>query len=91
VIHLGPYTFDDIAYDAVGDVLYMSVGKPRPAFDSPPTPEGHIVRYDENYDVIGVTVVSAKWLLDSEGELKVTFPETPTVADALEIRAALTA
>lgn len=91
MIHLGPYTFDDVAYDAEGDVLYMSIGKPRDAFDSPPTPEGHIVRYDENYDVIGVTLVSAKWLLESEGELKVTFPETPATADTGEIRAALAA
>jgi uncharacterized protein YuzE len=91
VIHLGPYTFDDVAYDAEGDVLYMSIGQPRPAHDSPPTPEGHIVRYDDNNEVIGVTIVSAKWWLEKKGELKVTFPETPVVADTQEIRAALVA
>lgn len=91
MIHLGPYTFDDVVYDAEGDVLYMSIGKPRDAFDSPPTPEGHIVRYDEDYDLIGVTIVSAKWWLEKEGKIKVTFPDTPAVANTREIKAALAA
>lgn len=89
MIHLGPYTFDDVVYDPEGDVLYMSVGTPRPAHDSPPTVEGHIVRYDENYEVIGVTLVSAKWWLETAGELKVTLPGTSAIADSREIRAAL--
>ena len=91
MIHLGPYTFDDVVYDAAGDVLYMSIGEPRPAYDSPPTAEGHIVRYNENYEVVGVTIVGAKWWLEAKGELKVTLPETPAVADTREVRAALAA
>ncbi len=91
MIHLGPYTFDDVVYDAEGDVLYMSIGKPRPAYDSPETLEGHIVRYDENYRVIGVTIVSAKWWLETKGELRVTLRETPAVADTREVKAALAA
>jgi uncharacterized protein YuzE len=91
VIHLGPYIFDDVAYDAEGDVLYMSIGEPRPAHDSPPTPEGHVVRYDENDEVIGVTIVSAKWWLEEKGRVEVTLPDAPAVADTQELRAALTA
>lgn len=91
MIHLGPYAFDNVDYDAERDVLYLSIGKPRPAYDSPETPEGHGVRYDENYEVIGVTIVSAKRWLEKEGEIKVTFPETPAVADTSEVRAALAA
>jgi uncharacterized protein YuzE len=86
-----PYTFDHVAYDEEGDVLYMAIGKPRPAYDSPETPEGHIVRCDENYEVIGVTIVSAKWWLETKGELKVTLPETPAVGDTREVKAALAA
>ena len=37
MIHLGPYTFDHVVYDAEGDVLYLSIGEPRPAYDSPET------------------------------------------------------
>lgn len=91
MIHLGPYTFDHVVYDAEGDVLYLSIGEPRPAYDSPETPEGHGVRYDESYEVIGVTIVNAKWWLEKEGEIKVTFPQTPAVADTQEIEAALAA
>lgn len=91
MIHLGPYTLAHVVYDAEADVLYMAIDEPRPAHDSAETPEGHIVRYDENYSVIGVTVVSAKWWLEKEGEIKVTFPETPAVANTREVEAALAA
>jgi uncharacterized protein YuzE len=91
MIHLGPYAFDDVVYDAQGDVLYMSIGKPRPAADSPPSPEGHIIRFDENDELIGVTIVNAKWLLERDGELLVTFPERSAVADTRELEAALAA
>ena len=33
-VHIGPYEFDDVDYDAKSDVLYLSIGKPRPAADS---------------------------------------------------------
>jgi uncharacterized protein YuzE len=91
VIHLGPYALDHVVYYADGDVLYMAIDKPRPAFESLETPEGHIVRYDENHEVIGVTIVSAKRWLDKAGEIRVTFPETPAVADTREVEAALAA
>jgi uncharacterized protein YuzE len=91
MIHLGPYTFDHVVYDAEGDVLYMAIEKPRAAYDTPETPEGHGIRYDENYNVIGVTIVSAKWWLEKEGEIKVTFPDTPAIANTREVEAALAA
>lgn len=70
-------------------MLYMSIGEPRPAVDFPATPEGHIVRYDAHDEVIGVTIVNAKWLLERDGELLVTFPGRPAVADTSELEAAL--
>jgi uncharacterized protein YuzE len=91
LIHLGPYAFDHVVYDPEGDVLYMSIGKPRPAYDSPETPEGHGVRYDEKHEVIGVTIVSARRWLEKDGEIKVTFPEAAAVADRQEVEAALAA
>lgn len=91
MIHIGPYAFDDVDYDAESDVLYLSIGKPRPAYDAPETPEGHGVRYDEHEEVIGVTIVGAKQALERDGRITVTFPESPAVADTSEIKAALAA
>lgn len=91
MIHLGPYTLAHVVYDAEADVLYMAIDKAKPAYDSAETPEGHVVRYDEGYNVIGVTIISAKWWLEKEGEIKVTFPETPAVANTREVEAALAA
>ncbi len=91
MIHLGPYSLDHVVYDADGDVLYTAIEKPRPAYDCAETPEGHAIRFDENYEVIGVTIISARWWLEKEGELRVTFPDRPAVADSDEVRAALVA
>jgi uncharacterized protein YuzE len=91
LIHLGPYAFDHVDYDAEGDVLYMSIGEPRPAYDSPETPEGHGVRYDKGGQVIGVTIINAKRYLERDGDIKVTLPSAAAVADRREIEAALAA
>jgi uncharacterized protein YuzE len=90
-VHLGPYTFDHVSYDEGGDVLYMSIGEPQDAADSEETPEGHIVRYDGQEQIIGPTLVNAKWLLDRDGTLSVTFPQRSAVANANELQAALVA
>lgn len=73
-ITIGTVTFDCVAYDADDDVLYLSVGEPRDPADSYGTPEGHNVRYDENGEIIGLTLVSARWLLERDGEVRVTIP-----------------
>src|ERR1700684_2639388 len=73
-ITIGTIKFDHIDYDADGDVLYLSVGEPREAAESFGTVEGHNVRYDEVGHVIAITLVSAKWLLERDGEVRVTIP-----------------
>jgi len=88
-VHLGPYTFDHISYDADGDVLYLSIGQPRAAADAEETPEGHVVRYDDSDQVVGITLVNAKWLLDRNETLSVTFPPRPALADPAELHAAV--
>lgn len=90
-VHLGPYTFDHVSYDEDRDVLYLSIGEPREAADSEETPEGHVVRYDDREEIIGLTLVNAKWLLDRDGTLSITFPQRSAVADAGELHAALAA
>lgn len=73
-ITIGTVTFDHIEYDADGDVLYLSVGEPREPADSYGTPEGHNVRYAPDGRVIALTLVNPKWLLERDGELRVTIP-----------------
>jgi uncharacterized protein YuzE len=90
-VHIGPYEFDDIDYDAQSDVLYLSVGKPQPAADSEETPEGHIVRYDGQDRVIGVTIVGARNLLGQDGSVSLTLPRRSVTADRRELAAALAA
>jgi len=74
MITIGTLKFDHVDYDADGDVLYLSVGEPREAAESFGTVEGHNVRYDEIGQVIGLTLVNAKWILERDGEVRVTIP-----------------
>jgi uncharacterized protein YuzE len=62
-------------------VLYLSVGEPRVPAESFGTPAGHNVRYDETGAVIAITIVSAKWLLERDGELRLTIPSRVPAAD----------
>ncbi|MEJ7893158.1 MAG: DUF2283 domain-containing protein [Solirubrobacteraceae bacterium] len=73
-VRVGAYEFDHVDYDEVGDVLYLSSGPPRAAVKTYGTPEGHAVRLDEGDEVVGITFVNAKWLLEQEGRLAITVP-----------------
>lgn len=86
-ICMGSHEFDDVAYDAVGDVLYMHKGQPAPAAKTLATPEGHAVMLDEVGKIIGITVVNAKWLAERDGRITVTIPEEAAVSDRLETSA----
>jgi len=74
-IRIGRYEFDHVSYDSSGDVLYLHRGEPVPAADTFGTPEGHAVRFDADGDVIGITVVNAKWLVERDGQITITIPE----------------
>jgi uncharacterized protein YuzE len=87
-IHIGPLVFDHADYDAEGDVLYLHVGTPSEA-EGEETPEGHVVRFEPGTQrIVGLTVVNARWLLDRDGRLIVTVPET-VEASADELAPAL--
>jgi uncharacterized protein YuzE len=73
-VRIGLYEFDHVNYDARRDVLYLSVGRPREAADSLVTPEGHVLRYDDNNTIIGITLINAKWLSEQHGGLNVSLP-----------------
>lgn len=74
-VAIGDTVFDHVSYDRDADVLYLSVGEPRGAHHTFGTPEGHAVRYCADEEIIGITIVNARALLE-RGELSVTVPRT---------------
>ena len=71
-IRIGNVEFDHVVYEEEADVLYLSVGEPREPARQESSPEGHLVRYDADNRVIGITVVNAKWLSERDGEIMVS-------------------
>jgi hypothetical protein len=89
-VKIGPLAFDHADYDSEGDVLYLHVGAPQDA-EGEETPEGHILRFEPGTQhIVGLTGVNACWLLDHEGHLTVTIPET-VQASAEDLARALAA
>lgn len=75
-VQIGPLVFDHADYDAEGDVLYLHVGEPVEA-EGEETPEGHVVRFEPGTQrVVGLTLTNARFVLDRDGRLIVTVPET---------------
>lgn len=81
-VKIGHLTFDRATYDEQGDVLYLHVGERQAAADSEETPEGHVLRFDADGRVVGLTLINAKWLLDRDGEIAITLPEQVHVQSA---------
>jgi uncharacterized protein YuzE len=75
-ITIGPLSFDHADYDADNDVLYLHAGEPQ-AGEGDETPEGHVVRYAPGTSrVVGLTVLGARMILDRDGQVSITVPET---------------
>lgn len=87
IVRLGDQEFDNIVYDADRDVLYLSRGKPAPAAETLPSLEGHAIRLNEAGEIIGITVISAKWWAERDGRVTVTLPEMAPRAGCLETSA----
>jgi uncharacterized protein YuzE len=80
-------TFDNHEYDARGDVLYLTVGRPKEPARTIATPEGHAVDYDEEGAVIGMVLVNVRFLLERDDAVTVTIP--PDRLEAAQIKPAL--
>jgi uncharacterized protein YuzE len=78
-IKIGSITFDNVFYDADVDVLYLHKGDPSTAVDFDESAEGHALRFGAGGDLVGVTIIDAKTLLASDGEIKITLPEVVRV------------
>ncbi len=74
-VKIGGIEFDNVFYDADGDVLYLHVGSPRTAVDFDESPEGHAVRYGANGELVGLTILNARLILEEDGKIVVTLPE----------------
>ena len=75
-IRIGPVAFDHADYDAEHDVLYLHVGEPEAA-DGEETPEGHVIRYATGTNrIVGLTMINPRFILERDGHLTVTIPET---------------
>ena len=75
-ITIGPVSFDHADYDAESDVLYLHVGEPQEG-EGEETVEGHVVRYEPGTNrIVGLTVMSPRRILEGDGRLAVTLPET---------------
>ena len=75
-IRIGPLVFDHADYDQDGDVLYLHVGPPQPG-EGEETPEGHVLRFAPgSHRIVGLTLINARHVLDRDGRLIVTVPET---------------
>lgn len=83
-ITIGPLTFDHADYDAENDVLYLHIGEPQVG-EGEETPEGHVLRYAPGTSrVVGLTVLGARRILERDGHVAVTVPETvETTAEQL--------
>jgi uncharacterized protein YuzE len=87
-IKIDGLVFDRASYDADGDALYLARGESAEASDAALTPEGHGIRYDAEGQVIGVTIINARLLLDRDAHLTITLPpavhvDASDLADAL--------
>jgi uncharacterized protein YuzE len=75
-IRIGPVVFDHADYDPENDMLYLHVGEPQEA-EGEETPEGHVLRFEPGTQrIVGLTVLGAQAILDRDGELRITIPES---------------
>ena len=74
-VRLGGIEFDNVDYDREADVLYLHVGEPSTAVDWDESPEGDHLRFGADGQLVGITIVNARWLLDEDGVIVITLPE----------------
>jgi uncharacterized protein YuzE len=76
-------TFDRVLYDEGADVLYLHVGDPTQAVAFGESPEGHALRYGPDGELVGLSIVNAKRLLDDAKPIMITISERMTIDPAM--------
>ena len=72
-IKVADWYFDSAEFDADNDVLYLSIGKPRPGYGEE-TPEGHVLRFDEQGEFCGLTLFGVQGMLNDGKIVRVSVP-----------------
>ncbi len=75
IVTIGGIAFDDVSYDREADVLYLWAGTPRRNASDDASPEGHYLQFGERGELIAMTIVNARWILEQEGKVVVTLPD----------------
>jgi len=75
--------FDYHDFDARGDTLYLHVGAPSEPARAVETPEGHVVEYDDHGAVIGLELLNVTSILERDGKLRLSWPQTELDAATL--------
>lgn len=70
--------FDKVDWDQEVDVLYMSTSGVTPV-EREETPEGHVLRFDENGKICGMTVIGISQYMQPTTNSKVAFPDSREV------------
>lgn len=74
-VTIGGIAFDDVTYDREGDVLYLWSGTPRKPASDDASPEGHYLQFGARGELIAMTIVNARWILEQDGKVVVTLPD----------------
>jgi uncharacterized protein YuzE len=88
-VKVGCFLFDHSYYDWEGDVLYLHAGEPGEAAEFDETPEGHGLRFDAAGNLVGVTILNARWLLEDNERISLTLPERAVVIGERSLRRVL--
>jgi uncharacterized protein YuzE len=83
-LRFGGMEFEHVSYDQEGDVLYLRNGPSATAADWDESPEGHHLRFGADGQLVGITIVNARWLLEQDGRIIVTLPQMQVEASDLE-------
>ena len=69
-VAFGNVIFDLVDFDRDADVLYLSTGGVTPC-EREESPEGHVIRFDENGVICGMTIIGVSHYLEPTEDSKV--------------------
>lgn len=87
-VTLAGASFDHVAGDDGGDVLYLRRGARQEPQQTVACDQGHAVSYDPRGAVTGLTIVNARWLLERDNQITATI-DGRELADGDELTAAV--
>jgi hypothetical protein len=85
-VRIGSLVFDHADYGEQREVRDLDVGEPHEAEDEE-TPEGHVLRFvPGGQRIVGLTIISARRVIERDGWLVVMVPESCWIAPAVAAR-----